>query len=275
MRFAARTACLAAFAALASTPLGAQDGVAVLEPAPAGAAAPDRPARSLAFTLGAGVIAEPGYFGSDGLVVGPAGSLSGFHLSRNGREFGTADPDAPDIGFDFGGSLRVIGERSAALYPELTGLADIDLAVELGGGVSYAQPAWEVFANLRYGIGGHSSAVGEVGMDLIARPLNDLTLTAGPRFFLGSDDYAATYFGVTPSEAATSGLAAFEAQGGLLSAGVTLGANYDLGGPWGLNGAVSWERFQGDAAASPIVRQGTEESFSAGIVATRRFSLEF
>ncbi|SMY09508.1 MipA/OmpV family protein [Flavimaricola marinus] len=277
MRFVAGTACIATLAAILSTPLGAQgeaEPTLLIESAGAGdVVAPGR--NQLSFTLGAGALVQPGYFGSDEVVFGPTGSLSGLYLRYNGTEFGSADPDAIATGFGFGGSLRFVGERSAELYPELAGLDSIDPALELGGGVSYAQPAWQVFADLRFGIGGHESAVGEVGMDLIVRPTDDLTLTAGPRFFLGSDDYADTYFGVSPAEAAASGFDTYEAQGGLLSAGVALGANYDLGGPWGLNGQISWERLQGDAANSPIVLQGSADQFSAGIVATRRFSLEF
>lgn len=285
MRFAARTALFAAIAALTCAPLGAQEDMGLLvavegSDAAAQSAAPSAapsagPTRQLAFTLGAGAALTPGYFGAEELGLVPTGSFGGVYLQYDGREFGNPDPDAIETGFGFGGSVRYIAERSADLYPELAGLNTIEQALELGGEVSFAQPAWQVFANLRYGIGGHESAVGELGMDLIARPTDDLTLSIGPRVFLGSDDYAATYFGVTPAEAAASGFDAYEAQGGLLSAGVSLGANYDLGGDWGLNGRVSWDRLQGDAAGSPIVQQGSEDQFSAGIVATRRFSFEF
>jgi outer membrane protein len=112
-------------------------------------------------------------------------------------------------------------------------------------------------------------------MDLITRPTDTLTLSGGPRLFLGSDEYAATYFGVTGAEAAASGFNAYDAEGGLLAAGVALGAAYNLGGNWGLNGQISWDRLQGSAADSPITQRGSVDQFSAGLVATRRFSLEF
>lgn len=273
MRFAAHIAsAIAVTACLTSPALG--QGTDVLVPAEPLTVIP-APSTKLAFTVAAGGGVSPGYFGSDELVASPTGALGILYLQYNGKEYGTADPWAIETGLDFGASLRFVGERSAALYPELAGMTDIDPALELGGTVSFAQPAWEVFADLRYGIGGHESAVGELGMNLIARPNDALTLTAGPRVFIGSDDYAATYFGVTAAEAAASGFNAYDAQGGVLSAGVALGASYNLGSNWGLAGRVNWDRLQGDAAGSPIVQQGTEDQFSATIVATRRFSFEF
>lgn len=274
MRFAAKIALMFLVPLLPGL-AAAQEEAALLVPEAPAAQAPAAPGTALAFTLGVGAQARPGYFGAEELVLGPTGAFGDLYLRYRGKDYGTVDPSAIETGLDFGASLRFIGERSSALYPELAGLEDIDPALELGGTLSYAEPAWKVFAQLRYGIGGHESAVGELGMDLIARPGDALTLTAGPRFFLGSDDYAATYYGVTPAEAAASGFNAFDATGGLLGAGVSLGASYDLGADWGLVGELNWERLQGSAADSPISQQGAIDQFSAALVATRRFSLEF
>lgn len=273
MRIALAAVCasllgLPALPALAEPLAGALTGAPVLEHRQSGR-------NVLSFTLGAGGSVAPGYFGSDTYEVGPAGRLNDIYLRWGRVELGNPDPDAIEMGFGVRGSFRYIAERSADDYSELRGMTTIDPALELGAGIAYTQPSYEVFADVRYGIGGHESAVGEIGMDLISRPMDNLTLSGGPRLFLGSDDYAQTYFGVTAAEAATSFFGSYEAEGGLLGTGVELRADYDLGGPWGLTGAVRYDRLTGDAADSPITALGSEDQVSASIVATRRFSLEF
>ncbi len=226
----------------------------------------------LRFTAGAGLSAAPGYFGSDETVVGPTGSFSFEYLRYGNREFGSRALNTVPTGLSFGGSFRYIADRAASDYPELAGLSDLDLSLEVGAGVTYYQPNYEVFADLRYGVLGHEALVGEVGMDLILRPSDAVTLSAGPRVFWGSDDYADTYFSVDGS---TAGLDDYQAGGGILSAGVEVGAEYQFNDTWGLEGSVRWDRYIGDAADSPLVQNGSEDAVSARVVATRRFTLDF
>ncbi|MBP1805784.1 MipA/OmpV family protein [Rubellimicrobium aerolatum] len=244
-----------------------------LLPLPALAQTPDATGPRLAFTLGAGIAATPGYFGSDEAEPGPDFTFSAGFLRFGSRSFGREDPYATAEGWDFRGSFRYVHERSGDDYEELEGLDDIDGAIEIGGGVSYARSWWEVLAVARYGVTGHESWVGEVGMDLISRPTDRLTLRAGPRLLLGTDDYAATYFGVSDAESAASGLAAYDASGGLLTSGVRASASYRLAGAWGLTGEVRYERLVGDAASSPITAE--DDQYSASLLVTRRFTVRF
>ena len=128
---------------------------------------------------------------------------------------------------------------------------------------------------LRYGVVGHEAFVGELGADVFLRPSDRLTLRAGPRALFGDSDYAQTYFGVTAAEAAAPGstFAAFNAGGGLLSAGAELGAEYRINDNWGIDAAITYEQLRNDAAASPITVQ--DNNLSARIGITRRFSLGF
>ncbi|KKL48138.1 hypothetical protein LCGC14_2328550, partial [marine sediment metagenome] len=175
----------------------------------------------LVFTLRGGVSAIPEYFGSSDYAVGPDLSLGfGFVRLPGGRSFGSADPNDPRYGVGLRGSFRYVSERDASEFPELSGLDDIDASVELGLGVGYKSYNFDAFADVRYGVVGHESVVGEVGADLKLHPTDRLTLSVGPRVFMGSDDYADTYFGVSAAESAASGLAAYDANGGVLSAGV-------------------------------------------------------
>lgn len=173
------------------------------------------------------------------------------------------------------GSFRYIGERSSSDNPELAGLDDVDMAIELGMGLAYSQRNYEVFGDVRYGVVGHESFVGELGADLRLHPTDRLTLTAGPRVFFGSDSYSQTYFGVTAAESAASGLAAYTASGGALSAGIELGATYAINDDWGIEGAVVYDRLLNDAADSPIVLQGSADQWSLRLGVTRRISLRF
>lgn len=240
----------------------------------AGSIAPGTVSRDqLRFTAGIGMISRPEYFGSDQTVVGPTGSFSFEYLKFGDFELGEANPNAQPRGLSFGGSFRIVPERVSSDFPELAGQPDVDLSVEVGAGLTYTQPAYEVFADVRYGVIGHESLVGEVGMDLFLRPNDRLTLSAGPRVLWGSDDYAATYFSVDAD--AASPLEGYDAQGGFLTAGVEIGAEYALDDTWGLEGTVRWDRYIGDAEDSPIVTGGSDDNVTATILATRRFTLDF
>jgi len=220
------------------------------------------------FTLRAGVAAEPEYFGSEGYRVGPDLGFSNFRL-RLGQ------PDA--AGFGIAGSFRYIPGRSSDDFGELAGLEDVDPAIELGFGLRYVSPSVEAFADLRYGVTGHESLVGEVGADAVFRPNERVTLRLGPRLFMASDEYADTYFGVSAAESLASGgdFAAFDAEGGALSAGVELGVTYEINDDWGIDSAVTYNQFLGSAADSPIVQQGSEDSLSVRVGVTRNISFGF
>jgi len=83
---------------------------------------------------------------------------------------------------------------------------------------------------------------------------------------LASDDFANTYFGVSATDAAASGLPAFRARGGLKDVGISVNASYALDGNWSLVGYAGYRRLVGDAADSPIVdHAGSPDQFSAGM----------
>lgn len=239
----------------------------------AGAPAVADPRPGIVFTLGAGARIAPEYFGSDSRSVGPAGRV-GLQELRLPGGFGFGSPDAQplDPGFGFGGSFRFIGSRKTADFPELAGLNDVSRALELGLEIRQVHEFWRVFAAARYGVVGHSAWAGEVGADAILRATDRLILTAGPRASFGSARFQRTYFGITPAEAAASGLAAHAPSSGLVSVGAEIGMRYALDRDWGIEGAITWDRLQGDAGRSPIVAQGSRDQIGARLLVTRRFS---
>ena len=260
-------AALTAAPLLAAGPSETQSDAAMITPAPA----PSAP--QLVFTLRGGVSLDPKYFGSDDYEVGPDLGFRFNYLSlRNGRTFGNPDPWADSLGFGLGGSLRFIKERNTDDFDELAGLDDIDAALELGASVSYTTENVTVFGAVRRGFGGHEGWVGEIGADAILRPTDRLRLSMGPRALFGDEEYSNTYFGISADEASAA-LPAYDLDGGLVSAGVEFVARYQINDDWGLEGAVTWDKFQGDAADSPIVEQGDEEQWGVRFGVTRVFSI--
>lgn len=226
-------------------------------------------ANGISAWVGIGPQGKPGYFGAEDTVISPTGSFNLERLQLGGLTVGGSEAQ----GLGFGGSLRFVSARSADDFDELTGLADIDASVELGGGVRYYGPGYSLFADLRYGVIGHESLVGEIGGDLIYQPTDQVTLRVGPRMFWGSDDYAQTYFGVTAEEAVTSSFDAFDASGGILSAGVKAEASYRFNDDWGVTGTVRYDQLRDAAADSPITQ--TTDQVSASVVITRKVTFGF
>lgn len=221
------------------------------------------------FRLGLGPSLSPGYFGDDDLDPGvsPKFQIERFQLG------GVSSGDGDGYGLGFGGSFRFIGARDADDFDELAGLGDIDAAVEIGGGIEFNARDYELFAKLRYGVIGHESFVAELGSDIYYRPTDQLTFKAGPRILLGDDDYAQTYFGVSPGESAASSFDAFDAEGGVISAGAKAEATYAFNDDWEMIGTLRYEQLREDAADSPITQ--SDEQISGSLVLTRRITFGF
>ena len=224
------------------------------------------------FELGAGANFQARYEGSDSYAVGPwpIFRLKGLTFA-NGFEIGGGD----GTGLSLKPSFRYIGAREAADFPELTGLNDVDATFEIGLGASYATEQLRIFGDLRTGLGGHNGLVGEVGADAIARPLPGLAVWAGPRLSFASAEYMNTYFGVTAAESLSSGLAGFDAGGGIKSVGAEIGMRYDFNKLWALEGSASYAKLIGDAGDSPITALGDDDQYGFKIGLVRSFRIDF
>lgn len=231
--------------------------------------------RSFNFALRGGVGVGPAYPGSDEFEATPDLAFTFGSLRWGALDVGNGVGVIPDPGFAFRGALKVIGSRKQSDYAELAGLEDIDTAVELGFGVIYRQTNWEAFGEVRRGFGGHEGVTGTLGADLVFRPDDRWTVTAGPRVNFGDSDYASTYFGITPAEALTSSFASFDADGGTLGAGFIVQATYRLDDKWALEGALGYEKLLNDAADSPITQLGSDDQWTLRIGLSRAFTLNF
>ena len=228
------------------------------------------------FELGVGARAAPDYPGADSYRVGPTG-LFGFRALRlpGGVEIGTPDARPLDPGFGVSGSARYLASRGPGRHPELADLDRVKAALELGLSMRHVTDTWRVFADLRYGVVGHKSWVGDLGADAILRLGPRWTINAGPRASFGDSRFKRTYFGVTAAEAANSGFDFFRPSGGVVSVGAEIEVRHDITPDWAIIGSLSYDRLQDDAGRSPITAQGSRDQWGASIVVTRRFNIRF
>lgn len=260
-RWMSKARGLALLAAMAGGAMGGATGAAL--------------AQDVTASIGFGAQVMPDYFGADTYRTRPLAYLELHELEFGGFSRADAGPAEDRTGFAFRGAFRVSHARRAENNPELSGLEDVPFSLEAGGGIGYSTGTVRGFAELRYGVIGHRSFVGEVGGDVILRPFDATTITLGPRLQIGSDAYAATYYGVTASEAAGSMFSAYEADGGILSAGLQLNVVQRLNDDWSIRGRVDLRQLQGSAADSPITQNGSRFQARAGVTLVRRFSFGF
>jgi outer membrane protein len=234
--------------------------------------APDRAGWRL--SLGAGAFFGPDYPGSNDwktrFVVAPdirygddTFFLSirdgvGATLLRNG-----AVSAGPLVRLRFG---RDQDDNSA-----LRGLGDIDASGEAGVFVRYADGTWVARGEVRQGFGGHSGVLADASLDRVFRPRPDLILTTGPRVNWGSRDFADTYFGITPDQAARSGYQTYRADDYWL-VGMAASATYIVNQRMAASLFGEVGQILGSSADSPLVDQrGSATQGVVGLVLSWRF----
>lgn len=227
---------------------------------------------NLRFELGAGVGVAPAYEGSSDYEVSPVFSGRIISLRMGAINFG----GGPNEGFSIGPSFRYVGERSAGDDVILTGIPDVDASLELGLRVGYETEYSRVFGQARYGVTGHNALTGELGADLILRPVlregENTEFSIGPRLSFGDDDYMDAYFSVP---ATATFLAPYDASGGIKSFGIEATVRHDFSERWAVQTSVGWNRLTGDAADSPIVRAGSEDQVIGRFAIIRKFDWSF
>ena len=111
-------------------------------------------------------------------------------------------------------------------------------------------------------IGGHGQGT-LAALDLLGRysPIERLTLSAGPGMTWASGPYMRTFFGVSATQSAASGLPQFQASSGVEDVRFSLSGNYRLTTAWNLGARASVARLRGSAAESPITEARTQNSY--------------
>lgn len=247
----------------------AATAIAIL-PLAANAAEEDRlSGDDIVLEVGAGVAYKPKYEGASSYIFSPQ-PLFKLHFLRlpNGYEIG----GGTDQGFGFRPAFGYRGERKASDAPILAGLGTVSSAFEFGAAVSYRMDYLKGFVELRRGFGGHEGWVGEIGADAVFDPTPRLAISAGPRASFASSDYMQTYFGVTATQSAASGLPTTSVGGGFKTVGLEGELRYKLTDKVTAITGAKWERLIGDAASSPIITGGgKKDQFTVRLGLTYKF----
>lgn len=249
---------------------------------PAFAQAPEPP-EGWQVTLGAGGLHAPSYEGDDDYAVSILPNVqfkysdTFFASVQDGIGYNWLQTDqitAGPIGrVKF--SRDEDGDQTFAVSgggtDDLLGLGDVDTSFELGGFLRYRNGPWSAGAELRQAVSGHEGLVLDLnaGMGGVISGFGPPVIwSAGPRLKIVDDSYTAAYFGVTPPQAAGSGLPVYEAGGGVNSYGFgALGIlPLDRDFRWSVVAFAGYDRLTGDAGDSPLVTlRGDADQFSAGL----------
>ncbi len=187
---------------------------------------------------------------------------------------------SPFDGFGFGPAFNYRMGRDDVEDDRVDALEEIDDAVEIGAFIRYGQPLGltsgdeaVVRLDALFDVAdGHGGIIATLSAAYTFRPVEDLGLTVGTSARWVSDDYADTYFSVSPAGAVASGLRTFEAESGVTDIGLSLAATYALTDRWGLLATGSTSFLLGDAADSPVVDDaGSATQFFGGVAVTFSF----
>lgn len=176
------------------------------------------------------------------------------------------------LGAGAGLTLAVAPTRSRGDVP---GLGKVGFGVEAGAfAQTFLGQGLRLRGELRQAIGSHKGLVADLMADAVVRGADDrFVLTAGPRVRWGDGRFHRALFGVDPAESVASGLPSYRPGGGIYAYGGQANAHVFFGPRLGINPYVRYDRLVGDAADSPIVRQGSRNQIEGGAALTYRFRI--
>lgn len=230
-------------------------------------------------TLGAGPKYAPDYMGSDDYRVVP--DLV-FEVTFAGRVFASNQGlEINLLGFgrvQLGPVVTISGQRSESDNPILAGLGNVKRSPEVG---IFVRTTWEDQVTLRLrarqGIAlGHEGMLIDLwGNSVIYRTKSMLlSIFAGAGITWTNGRYQRAFFGISPEQAANSGLPEYQPGSSFRDAALVLGARRDVGQDWSVNLLGAYRRYLGNSADSPLVADyGSADSFTISLTLTRTFRL--
>lgn len=219
--------------------------------------------------VGLGVATGPRYTGSDDTrtrvlpVLGYQWANGWFASTSQG--VGVNLSSTP--GLQYGPRLTVDFGRRESSDDRLRGLGNVNPAAELGGFVNYrVVDAFSLHASLRAGSGeDHKGVRMDLGAAYGFQLAPGLRLRLGANTTLANQAYAQTRFGVTSSQSASSGYAAYSPKGGFQDVRTSVGLSHALAPRVTLSTALTSTTLLGDAKASPLVRKASTVSAQLGV----------
>lgn len=177
-----------------------------------------------------------------------------------------------------GPALGVVLPRNESFVDEPTFalIEEIDVALELGAFIGFEQSLGRTPEDRLSGavavrqdvLGAHNGFVVTPEIEYFFKVNRMLRVGVGANATWANGDYQDAYFSVDASDAAASGLAAFQADAGLKDVGVELYNILSFSEKWGVFSRFAYNRLLGDAADSPLVAVvGSEDQifYGAGV----------
>lgn len=215
-----------------------------------------RPVSSSDINIGPGLVVVPRYPGShvERVWPFPAMNVSYGHL------FATTDKgigmyavnNAP---WQVGVSLAPHFGRHHDDGVRVSRLDTIGTAVDARVSADYQFGPFTLSAAVLRDLGGSNGSMFETGFAWRWQLSPRLLAFLGANAIAGNRRYLQTWFGVTPAEAAASGLAQYSVRSGIQSAGPNLFVNYALSPSWSLQADLSDQRLLHQVANSPVVER--------------------
>jgi outer membrane protein len=217
-------------------------------------------------TLSLGGAAVPDYEGSDHYMPAPlwAGRL-GYDAYYAEIQGNTARvnvmPTVLPFGLEFGPSVSYRFGRADVADDRVDDLRDIDGTLAIGAfarisanGVMLKEDELAFGIESLTGIGkDRDGTTIEFGPSYSFSPMERVRLGFRLSATYAGDRYNRTYFGIDADNAARSGFAQYDADGGIKDIGFSVNGSYQWTEHWGVNGMIGVTQLVGDAADSPIV----------------------
>ena len=233
--------------------------------------------------VAAGLFVSPEYEGSEDYdakpLIAARVDYDGYYFETRG--LGLRGAIEHNDSFDYGISFTYRMKRDDDLENDFVKrLREVDDAFEIGAfgkfktnGVFNRSDELSFEVEILTDVSGtHDGTFVNFGPSYSYSPSERLRLGFSIGMTYATDDYAETYFSIDADNSARSGLAQYEAEGGLKDIGFTVTANYALDKSWGLIAIAGYQELLGDFADSPIVDdQGDSSQLIFGLGATYRF----
>ena len=217
------------------------------------------------------------YEGSDAYGITP---LAAAHLSWEGFYAHIAGPSVrlnvvPFDNFDFGPTLGYRGGRDDDVEDEKVKLLrEVEDSLEVGFFAEYrfvnrADPRYKMSVGLKAAKDvndGHDGSLVTASLGYNRPVFESFIWSLGTSVSYADDNYMNAYFDIDADNASRSGLARFDAEGGIKDVGLSTSLSHKLGESWNVAGRVSYTRLVGDAADSPVVDdRGSADQLFGGI----------
>jgi MipA family protein len=210
--------------------------------------------------VGVGAMYAPKFEGSDEFEVSPVPMISATFGDRVSIDPGGLSVNVLDAnGFKLSVSGGYDPGRQEDDSDHLEGLGDIDAGGVIGAKLAYEFGPAEVYASIDRTIGGSDGLVGKLGANVSQR-YDRFILSAGASATFADDNHMESYFGVTPTQSASSGLSEYEASAGLKRFDIEASVTYMATENWLIRGQAGVGFLTGDAADSPIVQDDVQPS---------------